>query len=130
IRGGNAVLPGTAVVEIARAAGSAHLGLTAGEPVEVRDLMLVAPLEVPDHGSRLVSVVVESAPVTPGPRTTGSSVEITVRSRAAGEDEATEHGRALVGRHLGAPPGDLPIADLEARCGARTLDFEEGRQSL
>lgn len=129
IRGGSAVLPGTAFVEIARAAGARALGLAPGESVEISDLMLTAPLELPGDAARHVSIHVE--PAQPDSRARPARMlEVTLSSRGATDDSATEHARALVSRSTGPVPAPLPVLDLWARCRLRSLEFEEGQQSL
>lgn len=129
IRGGSSVLPGTAFVEIARAAGTRALGLAPDDAVEISDLMLISPLELPGDAARHVSIQVE--PAQPDSRAgSGRAVEVTLSSRGATDDAAVEHARARVSRGSGSVPPPLPVADLWARCRLRSLEFEEGQQSL
>lgn len=129
IRGASPVLPGTAMLEIARAAGARALGLGDSQPLEISDVLLIEPLIVADRESRLVSVSVE--PGQPDSRLRQVPVvEVTLRSTGSGSDAPVEHARARVNRFEGALPAELPVADIQARCRARTLEFGEGEQTL
>ncbi|HEU5073255.1 MAG TPA: SDR family NAD(P)-dependent oxidoreductase, partial [Polyangiaceae bacterium] len=129
IRGGSSVLPGTAFVEIARAAGARALGLGTEQIAEISDLMLMVPLELPGDAARHVSIRVE--PAHPDSRARNAPVvEVTLSSRGATDDSATEHARALVSCFSGPLPAPLPLAELWGRCRLRTLEFEEGQQAL
>ena len=117
MRGGGPVLPGTAYVELARAAWALA---RPGEPLELSQISLVAPLDVPDGEVREVEV---------GLAPEGDGFAFRVRSRAAG-NAWTEHATARLQAARGARPAALDVAAARTRCGERPLTFNEGEQSL
>ncbi|MFP2957592.1 acyltransferase domain-containing protein [Myxococcus sp. 1LA] len=117
MRGGGPVLPGTAYVELARAAWAL---VRPGEPLELTQLALVSPLDVPDGEVREVEI--ELAPE-------GEGFTFRVRSRAAG-NAWTEHATARLHKAPGQRPAALDVSAAKARCGERPLTFGEGEQSL
>lgn len=115
-RAGQAVLPGTAYLELARAALA-----EAGEnpTFEIRDLLLLRPLHVSDDESR--DVQVELQPDVEGyvfavrSRAADAHVSEPSRTNEAWETHAQAH---LVMRTPRAAPA-LPLAEIEARCATR-----------
>jgi acyl transferase domain-containing protein/thioesterase domain-containing protein/acyl carrier protein len=133
-RSGGAVVPGSAYLELARAAL-----IEAGEsPVfEIHDLLFLSPLHVSDGESRVVQV--ELLPNAQG-------YGFSVRSRpdrfrapassaspgasgatGAGEDFET-HAEALLLRRTPAGPRAVPLAEIQARCVL--LRSARGHESL
>ncbi|AEI66239.1 type I polyketide synthase [Corallococcus macrosporus] len=117
MRGGGPVLPGTAYVELARAAWALA---RPGEPLELTQLSLVSPLDVPDGEVREVEI--ELAPE-------GDGFTFRVRSRAAG-NAWTEHATARLHEASSPRPAALDVSAAKARCGERPLTFGEGEQAL
>jgi acyl transferase domain-containing protein/thioesterase domain-containing protein/acyl carrier protein len=124
VRGQNPVLPGTGIVEVVRAAGTLAFGLPADEKVELRDVVFLSPLEVPDGAPRLARVTVTVDPSEPG------VARVLLASRGRDDREDAEHARGTLERLQAADPPPLPIADIEARCNARSARFEPGKQLL
>ena len=124
VRGQNPVLPGTGIVEIVRAAGTLAFGLAADAPVELRDVVFLAPFEVPDGQARLSRVTVAVDPSEP------EVARVLLASRGRDEREDAEHARGTLSRLDAKAPAPLPIADIEARCNARSARFEPGKQML
>jgi acyl transferase domain-containing protein/acyl carrier protein len=93
-----AVLPGVGVAELMRAAGEARQG---GAAVEVRGLVLQAPLEVAAAGTRVQVQVSEAG-------------RVTVHSQK-GSEGWTLHASAEVGMPAVAP-ATLELGELRARC--------------
>ncbi|WP_276207644.1 SDR family NAD(P)-dependent oxidoreductase [Streptomyces humi] len=102
---GTALLPGTAFVEMALRAGS-EVGTT-----EVRELVMEAPLLVPDHGEVRLHVSVTGADGS-GCRT------LVVRSRS--EQDWTVHARAVLAP--GAADAPVPQSVAWPPAGAEQLD--------
>ena len=124
VRSGGPVLPGTAIIEIMRAAGARCLGLRPGEALEIRDAVFVLPLEVAETAPRLVEVT-----LTREERADGE-FSIALSSRGRTDPAFVEHARAIVARSSTKAAAPLPIADLEARCRVRNIEFAETRQVL
>jgi thioesterase domain-containing protein/NAD(P)-dependent dehydrogenase (short-subunit alcohol dehydrogenase family)/aryl carrier-like protein len=125
VRGGDALLPGTAYLELARAALAASLpapsqdrdGLRgtpehAGEPagsIEIRDVVFLAPFVVPRLGTSELRIKLS--------HTTHDFVVY-----GALEDEPYAMGKV---RYVGQPPrGSVDVLALQARCGV--LDVTVG----
>lgn len=94
---GTPALPGTAYLEMVRAA---FAGSDTSRPVELRDVVFLAPLGVPDGDRRTVRVVLEDA-VDGGPWR--------VESESGGVRR--EHARGTV---QAASPAPAPVTDLDA----------------
>jgi len=95
------LMPGTGYVEIARAAAEAALpGRADGQVVELRDLVFVEPMPVPDGTSAELRVVFEAEP---------DGAEFQVRSTAGGV--TSTHARGSAGW---IDPGPTPVVDLDA----------------
>jgi NAD(P)-dependent dehydrogenase (short-subunit alcohol dehydrogenase family) len=107
---GRPVVPGSAFLEMARAA----LVEADERPVfEIRDLLFLRPLHVPDGSSR--DVQVELRPNVEGYR-------FSVRSRGGDPDTPgpwETHAQARLLLRVPKDPGPVPIAEIEARCPAR-----------
>jgi acyl transferase domain-containing protein len=120
---GTPALPGTAHIEIARAAFTHHASsfeqFEPGSPVEIRDLFFLTPLMLPVGESREAHVFLERE---------GGRFKFRLATRAGGdgggEGTWTPHSRGIVGP---AEPGEAPHVDLDAireRCSVRTLEIE------
>lgn len=118
---GGAVLPGTAYVEMARAAAEATLPAAPGTALELRDLYFTAPLQVPDGAQRLVSVECDAE---------GDGV---VRVRIASAPERggafAEHVRGEA-RRIAAAARVVDLDAIRARCAERSVRFATGSQAL
>ncbi|AKQ67307.1 Non-ribosomal peptide synthase [Myxococcus hansupus] len=117
MRGGGPVLPGTGYVELARAAWAL---VRPGEPLELSQLSLVSPLEVPDGEVREVEI-------TLSPEEEGFAFRVS--SRASG-NAWTEHATARLHAAQGQRPAAMNLSPVRARCTARPLTFGEGEQAL
>ena len=94
---GDGLLPGTAYLELIRAAAAASSG---GAPVAVRRLVFLAPLRVPEGERRTLRVVLEG---------TGGERAARVESRPAAGGDWVRHAEARVGPAEAAPRRfDLP----------------------
>jgi len=96
---GRPVLPGTAYIEIARAAMAA---LHPGAAVEIRALSFEEAMVFDGHSARLVRTEM---------RRTDEAYEFLVRSRGPLDDHWLEHARARVGIFEGSLPAALQIPD-------------------
>ena len=119
LRGGDPVLPGTAFVEMARAALAASA--PADGAIEISNLAFTAPLVVPEGEPRLIET--ELRPAEDG------SVAISIRSVPA-RGPAIEHAAGRVRALDGWAPGTIDVASLEARCTLGRQSFGPGEQSL
>jgi acyl transferase domain-containing protein/thioesterase domain-containing protein/NADP-dependent 3-hydroxy acid dehydrogenase YdfG len=123
VRGGGPVLPGTAMLEMVRAAGARVFGSGAPGPLEVRDVFFVSPLQVPDGERRLSHVEAR--------RDEGSeTVSVTLKSRGRDDKSYVEHATGTVSKGSEPPPAALPVAEIRARCSASSASFEEGEHVL
>ncbi|MGW6741383.1 beta-ketoacyl synthase N-terminal-like domain-containing protein [Streptomyces sp. NPDC055025] len=93
---GHPVLPGTGVVEFIRAAAERRLGVPA---VEIRELDLLRPLQVPPGGTTEFTIRFEGR---------GDQLKATLLSRRDGS-AWREHATGLVGRTSGPAPVSTPI---------------------
>ncbi|TFZ03968.1 type I polyketide synthase [Ramlibacter humi] len=98
---GRPVLPGTAYIEIARAAMAQ---LHPGAGVEIRSLSFEEAMVFDEHGKRDVRIELHGG---------GDSYEFLVRSRADSREPWLEHARAKVGRFKGtlAPNAQRPTGE-------------------
>jgi acyl transferase domain-containing protein/thioesterase domain-containing protein/NAD(P)-dependent dehydrogenase (short-subunit alcohol dehydrogenase family)/acyl carrier protein len=123
VRGGGPVLPGTAMLEIVRAAGARVLASGAPGALEVRDVFLVSPLQVPDGERRLCHVEAR--------REEGSDVaSVSLRSRGRDDRGDVEHATGTVSMTVPPAPARLAIAEIQARCTTSSATFEEGEHVL
>jgi amino acid adenylation domain-containing protein len=111
---GQPTVPGTAYLEMARAAAAARL---AGAPIELRDVVFLVPLAIPAGESREVRTVVESDPGDAG----GLTFRVISRLPAAADAEPLwlEHAR---GRAAAARPSSAVAAGIAAPAAARAVD--------
>ncbi len=110
IKDGEALIPGTGYLEIAKAA------LTKGsvnESVEIQDLFFLSPLEVHEDESREVRVSLEK---------NGSGYGFTVTSRTP-EHTWQEHVRGKVSNGRSPQPIMHNIQEIAARCTLREIRF-------
>lgn len=112
-REGHAVIPGTAYLEMARAA----LAADTGRAVEIRDLFFTSPLQVPDGTVREVRVTLRH-------EESGSRFE--VASKIEGGSSGTEtwmpHVEGEVAFLEGASPESCSRAEIAARLDASTVE--------
>ncbi len=119
VRGGGPVLPGTAFLEIARAAAQDASGDDG--PVEIADLMFTAPLLVPES---------QPVPVETSLRMEDDGWHSLSVGSVGGGHAVTENATARVRVIEGWDPDPVDLDVLEGRCGERRLDFEAGEQEL
>jgi acyl transferase domain-containing protein/thioesterase domain-containing protein len=111
LKSGPAVLPGTAYVEIARAA-MAHVA--PGRAVEIGEIFMVAPMDFATTARRRVRVVLTRSE---------DGYDFAVSSAdGAGGAAFVEHARGRVSARQAAPPPALALADVRERCGARVVE--------
>lgn len=103
---GSAVLPGTAYLEMARAA---YQDVAGARPAELRDVVFLAPLAVGDDEARRIEVALTR-------QSDGYAFEV-----RSGEP-ATVHARGVVAALRERGPGPIDVAALAARC---TRDLAE-----
>jgi acyl transferase domain-containing protein len=123
---GQPALPGTAYVEMARAAFEDHASVferqSAEAGVEVRDLLFLSPLVVGEGETRTVQLTLEQD----GDSSFIFRVTSRARAETGGDGRATAHARGRVGP-LAASPAAAETRDLEElrrRCGERLIEVE------
>lgn len=115
IKQGQALIPGTGYLELARASLSGGNGFV---PVAINDLFFLAPLNVPDQENRRMAVDLEK-----------EYQEFAFSVTSGQERERVDHARGRVRRLNGLPPQDrLPIDDIIARCQERTVHYDADEQ--
>jgi NAD(P)-dependent dehydrogenase (short-subunit alcohol dehydrogenase family) len=122
LRGGRPLMPGTGMIEIARAAAA---GGPAFRPLELRDVAFISAFATHDDAARELRVRV-SFEEPGGRRVAGSRIAIASQS----ESDAAhwqEHLTATAAYIDEAPPADLDIAAIAARC-TRRLDTVAGTE--
>ncbi|HEX4966671.1 MAG TPA: amino acid adenylation domain-containing protein [Thermoanaerobaculia bacterium] len=109
---GTAVVPGTAFLEMARAAAEAH---SAGQTVELREVVFAAPLAVADGQEREARSILERGPQ-------GLSFRVLSRpvSPPGARAEWQEHVTARVAYRPPAEPAVWSLGELRRRCSAST----------
>ncbi|MCP4201928.1 MAG: SDR family NAD(P)-dependent oxidoreductase [bacterium] len=105
LKGGRAILPGTAYVELARAA-LAEAG--AGNACELRGLSFLAPLEVPDGGAREMRVSLT--------REDTGHYEFETSSRSQAESSWTIHAQGRLHPTPEPTSGRIDLDEIAARC--------------
>ncbi len=119
LRGGSALLPGTAYLEIA--ATSAALGDAAA--IELRDVSFRSPFMVPDGTERELRVHLGRA------QANGRLLTIVgALHREDGSTQWQEHVTARILPFEGERPRELDIADIERRCQLREVVFDGSEQ--
>jgi acyl transferase domain-containing protein len=114
---GRAVMPGTAFLEMARAAGERF---TRGAATELRNVVFLSPLVVGDGEEKEVHTVVEREGETVGFRVLGRS------SKSNGAANAwQEHARGQLVAAPAQAPKRYAIEELKRRCGAQQIDLGE-----
>jgi len=118
-QGALAVLPGTAYVELARAAAVDSGAVDAA--IELTDLFFTAPLSVKDGASRFLSVEIK--------RDDDGAHTVRISSAPAQGGSLVEHGRARV-RTLDEKAPTQDARGLLARSARRVVTFDRGAQTL
>ena len=116
---GTAVIPGTAFIEMVRAALADR---AAGRAIEIRDLYFLAPLRVGNDETREVSLV-----MIPD----GEGFEFAIESDAIDADGRSGVGRYATGHArviADSPPPPVDLAAVRARCPRREVPREEDRE--
>jgi len=114
LAGGEALIPGTGFVEMARAAISQSLD---GRALELREMFLAQPLIVQDDGEREIRVVVE--------REEG---QFSIVSRQAGE-AWVDHVRGEFAEIETSAGESVDLGEVRSRCNLRTEVFVEPPES-
>ncbi|MEA2173842.1 MAG: hypothetical protein QOD00_1434 [Blastocatellia bacterium] len=111
---GAATLPGTAYLEMARAAFENQTG---GGTIEIRDVLFVAPLIVAEDEQKEVHTIL---------RKQGDGVEFSILSRLeAGQDSWQEHARGKLSLVETSPPERVSLGEIEARCRQQEITVTE-----
>ncbi|MDJ0837344.1 MAG: SDR family NAD(P)-dependent oxidoreductase [Acidobacteriota bacterium] len=110
---GKALLPGTAYLELARAAYNHHAG---DGPVTIGDVFFLKPMTVADDIPVELRVVLRLGKET---------LAFSIFSAPIDTDNWTEHARGRVGP--GRPLGTVDPASLEAGCGGPTREIVRGK---
>jgi acyl transferase domain-containing protein/thioesterase domain-containing protein len=120
-REGQALLPGTGFLELARAA-LAELG--EAQPFEIRDLFLLRPLFVADDESRRVRLRLK-------PNDEGYQFEVLGRRQIEDGRKGWElHAQARLLLRPLDPPGQLDLVELDRRCGtSATAQYPGGMRT-
>ncbi|MEV6256985.1 SDR family NAD(P)-dependent oxidoreductase, partial [Nocardia sp. NPDC051911] len=112
---GEAIVPGTTYLEMARAAAYLHFGR---QVTEIRDVVFQVPLLVTDDVSRQVHTTVRELD--------DGLAEFTVASHDPSGDSWTRHVRGVVGvRPFDAAPPQRDPAAMRERCALETVDTRE-----
>jgi NADPH:quinone reductase-like Zn-dependent oxidoreductase len=111
---GQAVLPGTAYLELACAAMQPH---SEGRPLELREVYFLAPLALEDHETREVRTILS-------PR--GNGYELVIVSRLPETDEWQEHARGEIALAYGEPPPARDPAQLLGRRDVECIETDGG----
>ena len=116
---GTPAVPGTAYLEMARAAFAAATG---AQQAEIRDVAFVSPLLIPEGDTREVRVALEGG--------NGTGTGFKVLSRLAGAAEWQEHAHGKLAEIPGgATPAAGDLAALMAVCGQGQVTAAEGPQA-
>jgi acyl transferase domain-containing protein/thioesterase domain-containing protein len=124
VRGGASVLPGTGMVELLRCAFAVSEGPTPTRAIELRDMVFIAPVTVPDGESAHLRISV----LAQGPHTQGREVVLSSVD-ASGTHEHTRAQLAWFHAPVDAP-NPARVAALRARCSERAQRFEPLQQEL
>lgn len=119
LKSGLALIPGMAYPEIVRAAFANWKGPSLGEKLEIRNLYLLAPLDVPDQSDRRVAISL---------RRTGEIFGFSV-SDPQSESGSNPDWREYASADVATLVGDRPTIDasrIAARCAARKVELEPG----
>jgi acyl transferase domain-containing protein/NADPH:quinone reductase-like Zn-dependent oxidoreductase len=112
---GKAVLPGTAFLELARAALEAH---GPGKPVQLSDVYFLAPLVVEDDETKEVRTILTKR---------DASFEFVIVSRSETDVDAWhEHARGEIAFLTVEPPSPHDLGDLERRCQEADITIPDG----
>jgi acyl transferase domain-containing protein len=109
---GASTLPGTAYLEMARAAFENHTG---GGTIEIRDVLFLSPLIVDDSETKEVHTVL---------RKRGDGCEFSIMSRTEG-DGWQEHARGALALVETATPVRLGIEEIAERCREHEVTITE-----
>ena len=112
---GKAVLPGTAFLELARAAFAAH---APGRPVQMTDVYFLAPLVFEDHEKKEVRTILQ--------RRDGTFEFVIVSREGAHADEWHEHARGDIAVLTLEPPPRRDLREVEGRCGEEDISVANG----
>ncbi|MGQ0715387.1 MAG: SDR family oxidoreductase [Gemmatimonadaceae bacterium] len=117
LRGGEALIPGTGYLELARAALADR---PEPRPVEIRDVMFTSPFVARDGDTRELRVTLSRR---------NGSFEFNVASRAPTASESwLDHARGSVGYVDASPPASRAVADIQLRCRSRVIEPTSGEQ--
>ncbi|MEU6718019.1 SDR family NAD(P)-dependent oxidoreductase [Nonomuraea sp. NPDC046802] len=109
---GEAIAPGTALLEMARAAAALHFGQTI---TELKDVTFLVPLLVPRDTTRTVHTVIKDSG--------HATAEFTIVVHDPRSGSWTLHAQGFAStRPPAAPPARQDLEELRARCGLETVD--------
>ncbi|GAA1391453.1 hypothetical protein GCM10009639_21290 [Kitasatospora putterlickiae] len=101
---GHGLVPGTAYLELVRAALADQAG---GREIELHDVLFMTPVIVPDGQRRTVYTTIEEQ---------DGRTRFTVRSRPGGDAPWREHATGSASFHERGPDTVRDLAEVEARC--------------
>jgi aryl carrier-like protein len=117
---GTAVIPGTAFIEMVRAALAER---ARGRVIEIRDLFFLAPLRVRNDQARDVRLVLSPA---------GDGFDFAVESDVSGQDGSSSGAQRFASGSVGLveidPPPPIDIDAVMARCRRREVPRDEDRE--
>jgi phthiocerol/phenolphthiocerol synthesis type-I polyketide synthase E len=116
---GAPAIPGTTYLEMVRAAFAEAEG---EGPAEIRDLLFLTPILVPEGERREVRLALKDPTDGGG----GNGKEFRVTSAAGPDGPWTEHARGTVARLADGAPEPVDVEALRERCSDRVLDFPDG----
>ena len=115
IAGGDALIPGTGYLELARAAFDRD---TNGRGVQLRDVLFVTPFVVRQDGQRDLRVRL---------RKDGEGSAFEIMGRPHGRGEWQEHARGRIGHAPAAEPRRIDLSELISRLNSRSDTFDGHR---
>ena len=116
---GEAVVPGTGYLELARAAISAHEGTAPDEPIELRDVVFTSPLVVRDGYAKEVQISLAAEE--------NGAYAFSVSS-ATGDADWEQHARAVVSVAEPPPPQKYDLDAIRSRCDRAETIYSRGEQ--
>ncbi len=111
---GNATLPGTAYLEMARAAFEHHTGT---ETMEIRNAYFLRPLAMGENEEKQVRTILKKQ---------GQRFDFSVISQpVSGDGKWQEHARGEIASLVSEPPETYDIGEIEAECDERKITVAE-----
>ncbi len=116
LKDGTALIPGTGYLEMAWAAQQPEMPR---RPVEIRDLLFIAPLDVDNDGAKTVRLHLAK---------NSTGYHFTVASQSSFDGSWQEHAQAQVALLAAASPPQQDLALILARCNRQEIQFAPGEQ--